>query len=157
MQFKILNHFYWTPSRLFRLGLKDSELCWKCGVTEGSLIHAFWPCPMITQYQIQIHCYIANVVKCNFDFCPKLYILGDDKALSAFSKPITNWIQTSIMTGRQIILRNWKKPGEPPFSCWVTELGTIAAYERMSYRMQDRMDKYLLKWGHFLNSINKSV
>lgn len=28
IQFKILNHFYWTPRRLFRLSLKDSAECW---------------------------------------------------------------------------------------------------------------------------------
>ncbi len=32
-----------------------------------------------------------------------------------FSQPLTYWIQTAIMVGRQIILRNWKKSGEPPF------------------------------------------
>ena len=30
IQFKILNRFYWTPSRLHRLGLKDTAECWKC-------------------------------------------------------------------------------------------------------------------------------
>ena len=61
----------------------------------------------------------------------------------AFPHPLKYWTQTAIMIGRQIILRNWKKPGEPPVQEWVTELGKVGAYERISYRTQDRTEKYL--------------
>lgn len=40
IQFKILNCFYWTLSKLFRLGLKDSAECWRCEREDGDLMHA---------------------------------------------------------------------------------------------------------------------
>ncbi|KAF0029315.1 hypothetical protein F2P81_018420 [Scophthalmus maximus] len=54
----------------------------------------------------------------------KLYISEDCKVLSTFPHPLKYWAQTAIMIGRQTILRNWKKPGEPPVQEWVTELGS---------------------------------
>ncbi len=77
--------------------------------------------------------------------------------LSVFSQPLKYWIQTAIMIGRQINFRNWKKPGELPFQDWMTELSKAAAYERMSYRMQDRTKKYYLKWGMYLDYIRVSA
>ena len=84
IQFKILHRLYWTPSRLFRLGLKDSATCWNCGVGGGTMIHVMWSCPKINQYWMKIHGYIVRVLKRHFVLCPKLYILGDYKVLSAF-------------------------------------------------------------------------
>ena len=118
------------------------------------MIHVMWSCPKINQYWMKIHGYIVRVLKRHFVLCPKLYILGDYKVLSAFPQPLKSWTRTVIMIGRQIILRNWKKHGEPPLQDWLTELGKVAAYERMSYRMQDRTEKYFLKWGMYLDSIS---
>ena len=99
IKFKVLNRFYWTPSRLFRFDLKDAATYWKCGMDEGTLVHTLWSCPRINQYWKKIHCYIANVIKRQYVLCPKLYILGDCKVLSAFPYPLKHWIQTAIMVG----------------------------------------------------------
>lgn len=93
IQFKILHRFYWTPSRLFRLGLKDSASSWKCCVGGGTMIHVMWSCPKINQYWMKIHGYIVRVLKRHFVLCPKLYILGDCKVLSAFPQPLKSWTQ----------------------------------------------------------------
>ncbi len=58
IQFKILNRFYWTPSRLFRLGLKDSAKCWKCEREDGDLMHALWSCSEIQTFWLMVHNYI---------------------------------------------------------------------------------------------------
>ncbi len=70
IQFKILHQFYWTLSRLFRLGLKDSATCWKCCINKGTVVHMLWSCPKINQYWMKIHCNIVNIIKRQFVFCP---------------------------------------------------------------------------------------
>lgn len=42
-------------------------------------------------------------------------------------KPLANWIQTSIMIGKQMIMRKWKDAEGPLFQDWLTELGKVAA------------------------------
>lgn len=36
------NRFYFTPSRLHRMGLLTNNLCWKCKMEWGTFIHAIW-------------------------------------------------------------------------------------------------------------------
>uniref|UniRef100_A0A8C9YAL9 VIT domain-containing protein n=1 Tax=Sander lucioperca TaxID=283035 RepID=A0A8C9YAL9_SANLU len=42
IQFQIMHRFYWTPSRLFKLGLKDTPNGWKCKTEDGLLLHVLW-------------------------------------------------------------------------------------------------------------------
>lgn len=121
IHFKIFHCFYWTPSRFHRLGLKDSAVCRKGGGDEGIVVHVLWTWPKNHQFWRKIHCYTVNVIKMQFGFWPKLYILGDSNTLFAIPQSLKYWIQTAIMIGWQIILRNWKMPGEPPLQEWMTE------------------------------------
>lgn len=54
--------------------------------------------------------------------------------------------QMAIMIGSQIIFRIWKLPGEFPLQDFKTELGKVAAYERMTYRKQHKIERYVLEW-----------
>lgn len=60
------------------------------------------------------------------------------------------WIQVSIMIGRQIIMRCWWIAGAPVVQEWITELGKVVAYEKMSHRLNGRGDAYMKKWGRYL-------
>jgi len=64
-----------------------------------------------------------------------------------------DFIQTSIMIGKQIIMRNWKNPGEPSFQEWSTELAKVASYEKMYFNINDRAEKYMTKWGKYVQYI----
>lgn len=61
----------------------------------------------------------------------------------------------AIMIRQQILLRNWETPGQHPLKDWVTELGKVVAYERMSYRMHDKTEKYPPpQWGMYISFIH---
>ena len=141
---------YWTPSRLFRLGLKDNPNCWNCEIERGDLVHSLWACPNILGFWCGIHEFIWRITGSDFEFCPQLFILGDPSVLKHISKPTAEWIQTAIMIGRQIIMRHWKSPDGPTFSEWLIELGRVAAYEKISLSLDERVDKYESKWGKYL-------
>ena len=54
------------------------------------------------------------------------------------------------MIGRKIIMRCWRSAEGPSFAEWSTELSKVAAFERISYDNSDRGEKYLTKWGRYL-------
>lgn len=54
------------------------------------------------------------------------------------------------MMGKQMIMRKWKVVEIPLFQDWLSELGKVAAFERISYGMTNDIDKYNEKWGLFL-------
>lgn len=151
IQFKILNRFYWIPPRLFRLKLRDNADCWKCCSSEGNLLHLLWECPMIKNYWLKIHDCIENITWTSLEFCPRLYVLNDPQMTSNCGA--ADFIQTSIMVGKQIIMRNWKNPGEPSFQEWSMELAKVASYEKISFNINDSAEKYVAKWGKYVQYI----
>lgn len=46
-QLFILHRAYRTPSQLHRWGRRDSPICPKCNIEEGTLIHLLWRCPKL--------------------------------------------------------------------------------------------------------------
>lgn len=51
---KVISHWYMVPTRLAKIYLADSPLCFReCGHT-GSLLHIFWQCPRIRGFWNQI-------------------------------------------------------------------------------------------------------
>ena len=149
IQFKIINRIYWTPSRLFRIGLNENSNCWKCQDVDGSLFHMLWGCTNVQRYWSSIKDKLKSIIDFDIPFCPRLFILGDPSILGGVSPPIAEWIQTALMLGRRLLIREWKASSAPAVSLWFSTLGQVAAYERLSYRLLDRMDKYDQKWGHY--------
>lgn len=45
VQFKILHSLYWTSCRLYRVGLLETPVCWKCQKDNGTLVHMLWDSP----------------------------------------------------------------------------------------------------------------
>ena len=106
IQFKIMHRLYWTPPRLFRLGLTE------CKYKEGHLLHALWSCEKVQEFWTWIHSFLSESSKNQTEFWPRLFVIGDNSVLTE-GIYIKSWIKTSIMIGRQMLLRGWKFEGVP--------------------------------------------
>ena len=43
LSYKIVNRTYWTA----RLGLRNSDLCWRCDASRGTIVHMLYSCTRI--------------------------------------------------------------------------------------------------------------
>ena len=134
IQFKIMHRFYWTPSRLFRLGLSSTSHCWRCKSEEGTLIHALWSCHKVQQFWTNVYDNLCEITEMQIPFIPRLFVLSDHSVLTGQDKHVKSFIQTSIMIGRQILVRGWKTEGVPSMQEWAVEMARVAAFEKMSYK-----------------------
>uniref|UniRef100_A0A3P9MG76 Reverse transcriptase zinc-binding domain-containing protein n=1 Tax=Oryzias latipes TaxID=8090 RepID=A0A3P9MG76_ORYLA len=155
VQFKVLHRIYWTPSRLHKVGLSKTSACWKCQDATGTLLHMLWECPKVQSYWSSIHKEVEKVVGQDVPFQSRLFVLGDPSVLSRVSSPLSQWIQTTVMLGRKLLVREWKGPSTPSFTHWQTSLGQLAALERLSYRLLNRMDDFNSKWSHYFEHIGQ--
>lgn len=89
-------------------------------------------------------------------FIPRLFILGDDSVLVREDKHIKSFFQTSIIIGRQILIRGWKKEGVLSLQEWAVEMARVAAFEKMSYKQLGRLDLYEAKWGKYITFLKGS-
>lgn len=65
-------------------------------------------------------------------------------------KHIQSWVQTSLMIGRQIILRSWKSEDVYFFQEWVTELARVAAFEKCLISRQTSQTYTIKKQSKYL-------
>ena len=109
-----------------------------------------WSCPKVQDYWRVIHNNIQRITGLDdIPFNASLFILGDPATLREVAPYLAEWIQTAIMLGRKLLVKDWKSSTTPATSYWFSSLGQLAALERLSYRLMDRMDKYDLKWTHY--------
>ena len=50
------------------------------------------------------------------------------------------------MLGRKLIMCEWRSPTAPAVNVWFVQLGQVAALEKLSYRLLNKVDQYRLKW-----------
>lgn len=43
------NRYYYTPSRLYKIGAGRDDPCWKFQQAKDTLIHALWECQLVFQ------------------------------------------------------------------------------------------------------------
>ena len=137
------------------MGLREDPACWRCNETAGTLTHMLWSCPKAQSWWTAIYENLKLAVGQDFPFTPSLFILGESTSLKGFSEPEARWILTAIMLGRKLLVREWKARDLPWPSCWSTQLSVVAAYEEMTYRLQNRLDAYYAKWGKYISLVTR--
>ena len=157
IQFKILNRVYWTPSKLHRVGLRDNAGCWRCDDGVGTLVHMLWDCPAVQGFWREVQDYIHTILTEEIPFAPTLYVLGDPAALEELSHYDAEWVQTALMLGRKLIVMKWKDPNAPTAAEWYIQLGKLAALERLSFRLLNRVEVYMQKWERYLGYLGEVV
>lgn len=53
-KYKLLSRWYLTPSRLHKMYLPTSPLCWWCQEQTGPLLHIWWECKKIQKYWMEV-------------------------------------------------------------------------------------------------------
>ena len=157
VQFKILNRLYWTPSKLYRVKLKQDPDCWRCQSGVGTLTHMLWSCQKIQDFWSEIHSNVTKIIGRDMPFSQRLYILGDPSALDDLPSHVAEWVLVALMLGRKRIISEWKASSPPPVSLWHTLLGRLAALESLSYRLINRVESFNLKWERYLSNMKEPV
>ena len=76
IMYKTIHRLYWTPSKMARLKLCDSELCWRCERSKGTFVHMLYECEMAQNLWKKIILFINKVLDTDVSQSPALCILG---------------------------------------------------------------------------------
>lgn len=148
--YKILNRSYWTPSKLARLKLRNSDLCWRCNGRVGTLVHMLYECDKTKDMWNAIIEFLNKVLGTHFIKNPALCLLGLLPDNIQMSKHQKLWCRLAMTTGCRITLRHWKSPTQSTFKEWIQVLSSMASYERVTYRVAGREALFNEVWGPFL-------
>lgn len=63
----------------------------------------------------------------------------------------TEWIQTVLMLGCKLIMCEWRNSKAPSVDLWFGQIGHLAALEKLTFRLMNKVDLYTLKWNNWFN------
>ena len=149
IQYKILHRFYWTPCRLFRMGLMNNDIFWKCKKETGTFLHLIWDCGMVKPFWCKILKFLETWTTINLPICPHLCLLGDKTVIPQLTKDAHTVLIVGITSAARIILRHWKSPENPTFQEWKVLMTETVSYEVMLTRIRGKRPGVLSCWDFF--------
>ena len=121
-QYKIIHRYYFTPLRLYRMGVMNNSLCWKCQKEAGTLLHCIWQCPCIQPFWRFVLEYLGQWAGRKLPVSPRLCLLGDRSQLHNMSSKAFSVIMVGITVAARTILKHWKTVTIPGFKEWANAM-----------------------------------
>ena len=159
-QYKLIHRFYYTPSKLNRMGLLQDSLCWKCKTETGTFLHVLWECELVHPFWEKIIEYLGKCLDIEIPVSPRLCLLGDQTQLPDVSKYDFAVIKVGLITAARNILRLWKSTSSPDPKKWKEDMAQVVSYEHMLLRLNNNKDRDRWKWSwdrYFAYSITRAL
>lgn len=153
IHYKIIHKYYWTPVRLKRVGLTNSDECWKCKNSVGTFLHLMWDCPLVSPFWTQVLGTMEELLEQPLPSSPRLCLLGDRTLTPELTKVQFGLALAGFLTAAKVILRKWKSTSAPCYKDWMELMTNTASYELMLAKVRDKMSKFSAMWDSFLNYV----
>lgn len=112
IHYKTVHRYYFTPSRLFKMGWLQNDPCWKCGTDTGTYLHCFWECPLVFPFWTEVVQNLDKRTGLSSPTVPQLCLLGDTSLMAPSSpKKCPAWCRC-ICGGCQINPTDLEEPSE---------------------------------------------
>uniref|UniRef100_A0A3Q2ZER1 Reverse transcriptase domain-containing protein n=1 Tax=Kryptolebias marmoratus TaxID=37003 RepID=A0A3Q2ZER1_KRYMA len=108
IQYKVLYRVHYTGQRMFKMGFTSSNKCSQCvDNIPDDYIHAFWFCPPVQRFWVQVCEDLSKCLKCNIPLSPSVCLLASFEDIS-LEKNTCRMIFTALCIAKKTILLNWK-------------------------------------------------
>ena len=126
-----------TPVRLKRLGLIQSNECWKCKHSMGTFLYLMWDCSLFSPFWAQVIGTMEEWLEQPLPSSARLCLLG-------YQTVLTNWhtkaqfglALAGFLNAAKVILRKWKSTSTPCCKDWFALMTSTASYARQSERLR---------------------
>ncbi len=93
------NRNYWTPAKMSRFGLRESDKCWRCSEERGTLVHRLYGCEMVHSFWAALVQFINNVTKTEFSEGPSLCVFSTLSRRTGLSPQMCPLVKLALVTG----------------------------------------------------------
>lgn len=145
IQAKWLHRTYFTPVRLFRMGKLCSDMCSRCGVERGTLIHMIWECPVIQAFWGEVHGFLNTKLGLPGVCAPTNSLLGlvEELIPTKYGRILYRLL---MFYARKTILLNWKPPKQPFISHWLALINADLTMYKLTFAARGTPDRFLQIW-----------
>ena len=150
-QLKILHWYYWTPYRLFKVGLISTNTRWNCKTEMSTFIHLIWECSMVNLLWQSVLKFLEVWIGISLPLSPRLCLMGDKTEIPKLTKSVHSVLMVGTPSAARIILRHWKASTTPTFNEWKALMSETASCEIMLARVRGRGRVALGSWKYFMD------
>ena len=144
--YKLIHRFYYTPVRLQKMFPDNSDLCCKCKIFKGTLVHLLWDCEYIKQFWKSIHDVIQQITGKTFDMSTSLYLLNLYPE-GVFDNAMQSLLSIVMSSARKCILSKWSLTQAPTLDMWLTQITSIISLEKLTFELNGKPDMYWKIWS----------
>uniref|UniRef100_A0A8C5WLI0 Reverse transcriptase domain-containing protein n=1 Tax=Leptobrachium leishanense TaxID=445787 RepID=A0A8C5WLI0_9ANUR len=145
--YKVITQWYCTPALLFRIGLRTTQECWRCGDAVGTYLHIWWDCQMLTPYWKRIRDTVAEVTDLDLPLTPGTFLLTHTPcSVQSLRKSVA---LPMLMTARLLVARAWGSTSTPAYRDWLARMEEVRTVEDLEARVDGKIEKHLRKWFHW--------
>ena len=146
IQYKIIHRFYFTPSKLHRMGLIGNHLCWKCQSETGTFFHMIWGCKLVYPFWEKVVNHVSKWLGVAVPVSPRLCLLGDQTEMLNIPKHERGVLKVGMVTAARTILREWKSTVAPDVKKWMEMMSEVASYEHMLAKINNEEEHVRRAW-----------
>lgn len=110
-----------------------------------------WSSPVAQKFWSAVYENIKMILKLDVTFCPSLFVLGDTLPLKSLAASHSDWVQTSFMLGRKLIVTEWKAISLPPVREWFSQLGIVVALEDLW--LSNQVEQFYSEWVNYISFV----
>ena len=146
IQYKIIHRFYFTPSKLHRMGVIGNNLCWKCQGEIGTFLHVIWGCKLVYPFWEKVLNHVSKWLGVAVPASPRLCLLGDQTEMLNIPKYERGVLKVGMVTAARTILRVWRSTVAPDVKKWMEMMSEVASYEHMLARINNEEEHVKRAW-----------
>lgn len=150
IQFKVIHRYHYSKVKLSKFYESVSPICDKCNISEGTLLHMFWDCPLIQKFWSDIFSFFSNVYSKVIVLDREFAILGASLMSSDFPLYIQNALLMGTIVAKRLILKDWKANSTPSVQTWLNELISVIHLEKL------RLENWEMSWRPVLTYLDTS-
>lgn len=142
--YKILSRWYRTPTRLHEMFPTTSDMCWRCQMDKGTLLHIFWSCPKLTHFWRVIRETVQLFTDRTIANDPAFFLLhATDIPDKIYNRSV---IRHLLDAARACIPLCWKSALPPTIDMWLRKVEDIRQLEDLIHTAQHREEIFSKTW-----------
>ncbi|CAH2297239.1 Hypothetical predicted protein [Pelobates cultripes] len=127
---KVLYRWYLVPTRLKHMIPKSTGLCWRCNKAQGTMLHIWWDCLVLTPLWTDTQALIKNTTGVALAHTPEHFLL---QYMPPHHTKTSRYLMYHIILAVLLqISKHWQKQTTPSIQSCITHIETIKGYEIMA-------------------------
>ena len=154
INYNFVHRTYFTPVRLHRMGVSESDLCWHCKQDKGTFYHMVWACDKVKSFWENVTQSLGKIIGYTVRCDPAMCLLNYSVE-GTWSKHNRQMLTTGYMTAKRLIATNWKDADQLKEEYWLRTFLETISMEGVASALSEMYNEEQQLWTVILDTVRK--